>query len=62
MKKLVLDHFGALITNELELIFALPYKVELSSLLLLEMLEDIEDEDSFLFSLAKRNVAIQRYS
>ena len=36
MKKLVLDHFGKLTANELNLIFALPYKLELSSMLLFE--------------------------
>ena len=32
MKKLVLDHFGKLTNDELDLIFALPYKLGLSSM------------------------------
>lgn len=55
MKKLVLDYFGKLIADELNLIFALPYKLELSSMLLFETRKYIEDEDSFLALLKKRN-------
>ena len=59
MKMLVLDHFGKLTNNELDLIFALPYKLELCSTLLYETLKHIEDEDSFLVSLKERNVKIR---
>ena len=59
MKKLVLDHFGKLTNDELDLIFALPYKLELCSTLLYETLKHIEDEDSFLVSLKERNVKIR---
>ena len=59
MKKLVLDHFGKLTNDELDLIFALPYKLELSSMLLCETLKHIEDEDSFLVLLKERNVKIR---
>ena len=59
MKKLVLDHFGKLTVDELDLIFALPYKLELSSMLLYETLKHIEDEDSFLVLLKERNVKIR---
>ena len=59
MKKLILDHFGKLTNDELELIFALPCKLELCSTLLYETLKHIEDEDSFLVSLKERNVQIR---
>ena len=59
MKKLVLDHFGKLTNDELDLIFALPYKLELSSMLFYETLKHIEDEDSFLVLLKERNVKIR---
>ena len=59
MKKLVLDHFGKLTIDELELICALPYRLELSSMLLYETLKHIEDEDSFLILLKERGVKIR---
>ena len=59
MKKLVLDHFGKLTIDELDLICALPYKLELSSMLLSETLRTIEDEDSFLILLKERDVKIR---
>ena len=59
MKKLVLDNFGILTADELNLIFALPYELELNSMLLFETLQHIKDEDSFLALLKKRNVKIR---
>ena len=59
MKKLVLDHLGRLTIDELDLICALPYKLESSSMLLSETLRTIEDEDYFLVLLKQRGVKIR---